>query len=64
METDTKPFIGTEALAERWGIDKKTLLAAIARNDIPCNKVGRRWLIPTAWVKSREALQPESAQND
>ena len=54
-DTAVLPFIGPEALAERWGINKKTVLAGIDRGEIPCTKVGRRWLVPLSWVEAQEA---------
>jgi hypothetical protein len=55
------PFINPEGLAIRWSMDKKTVLAGIARKDIPCTKIGRRWLIPLAWVEAREAAEDGAA---
>jgi excisionase family DNA binding protein len=53
-DTATTPFIGPEELADRWGVNKKTILAHVADGTIPCTKLGRRWLIPLAWVEARE----------
>lgn len=52
--TDATPFITTEDLARRWQINKKTLLGAIHRDEVPCVKLGKRWLIPLAWVEAQE----------
>ena len=41
-----------------WG-DPKTIYAAIARGEIPTVKVGRKVLIPTAWVRRALQLDPE-----
>lgn len=55
IEAPTRsPFLTTDALAERWGIDRKTVLNAIQSGDVPCTKVGRRWLIPLAWINTQE----------
>jgi excisionase family DNA binding protein len=63
-DVDEKPLISTSALVERWGIDRKTILGAIADGKIPCTKVGRRWLIPLAWVQAQEDKQPAPAEPD
>jgi excisionase family DNA binding protein len=56
MNTATSsPFTSPDGLAERWDLDKKTVLNAIDRGEIPCTKVGRRWLIPMTWVEAQEA---------
>ena len=55
-DTATTPFIGPEQLADRWGINKKTVLAHIDAGEIPCTKLGRRWLIPLSWVEGQERV--------
>lgn len=64
METTTKPqpFVGARPLAKRWGIDHKTVLAGINRGDIPCTKIGGRWLIPMAWVEAQEAADVNQSE--
>jgi excisionase family DNA binding protein len=48
------PLISVDELAVRWAVHKKTVLASINRGEIPCTKLGRRWLIPLAWVERQE----------
>lgn len=48
------PFLTTEALSIRWDIDRKTVLGGIRDGSIPCTKIGRRWLIPLAWIEAQE----------
>jgi excisionase family DNA binding protein len=60
-DTVTTPFIGPGALADRWGVDKKTIVAAIHRGAIPCTRLGQRWLIPIAWVEARETQSDTAA---
>lgn len=49
-----QPFLTPDDLAARWHVNKKTVLTAISRYEIPCTKLGRRWLIPLSWVEAEE----------
>lgn len=57
MNESETPFLKAEQLARRWKINHKTVLNGIERGEIPCVKIGRKWLIPLAWVESKE-LEP------
>jgi excisionase family DNA binding protein len=48
------PFIGPAELADRWQVNRKTVLDSIHRGEIPCTRLGKRWLIPLAWVEAEE----------
>ena len=52
------PFVQPIELAKRWGINHKTVLTAVHDGKIPATRVGRRLLIPRAWVEAQE--QPET----
>jgi excisionase family DNA binding protein len=51
-------FIAPDDLAARWGLDRKTVLAALHRGEIPATRIGRLWRIPETWVLSRENPPP------
>jgi excisionase family DNA binding protein len=46
--------VSVEQLSERWGTHHKTIREAINRGEIPSTRLGRKLMIPTAWVLSQE----------
>jgi excisionase family DNA binding protein len=52
--TEERPFVSPEELANRWGMNKKTVYSAIREGHVPITRVGRRILIATAWVELQE----------
>jgi excisionase family DNA binding protein len=59
MTAPTSKWITPINLSERWGIDRKTVLSAIKRGEIPTTMIGRTWLIPMPWVRLQEHEQLE-----
>jgi excisionase family DNA binding protein len=51
-----KPFQAPRNLARLGFGDPKTVYAAIANGEIPVVRVGRKILVPTAWVRRAMAL--------
>lgn len=51
-------FLTTTELVERWPADRKTILNAIKAGEVPCTRLGRKWLIPLAWVEAQEGATP------
>jgi len=50
-----RPVFSVRELARRWGVDQKTILAAIELGQIPAFRVGRRrLLIPVAAIEKLE----------
>lgn len=47
---DERLVISLAEAAERLGIHRQTLRAAIKRGDLRAVRVGRRWLIPVAAI--------------
>lgn len=60
LDPKVKPFHKPSELVEYGFGDHKTILDAIRRGEIPCTRVGRKLLIPTAWVR-RQILPDEAA---
>ncbi len=58
-----RPVLTVKELAERWGLNIKTVYEAIELKQVPTIKVGRRRiLIPRAWVEEMEGrVVPEGA---
>lgn len=52
-----RPTLTVDAAANILGVDRKTVYAAINSGELPCLRVGRRILIPTAWLAAR--ISPE-----
>lgn len=52
-----RPTLTVDAAADILGVDRKTVYAAINSGELPCLRVGRRILIPTAWLAAR--IRPE-----
>jgi hypothetical protein len=53
-------FIDVPAVARILGRDERTVRKAVESGAIPGQKVGARWLVPTAWVRQQAGL-PEPA---
>ena len=53
------PFVRPDRAAEILGVDRKTLLSALAADppQIPSTRVGHRYLIPTAWLLRQAQLE-------
>ena len=51
------PLTISEA-AERLGLHRLTLRAAIDRGEVPAVQIGRRWLVPVAAVERLASGQP------
>lgn len=56
-EVSTNPTLpkpwSPDELADAVGLDRKTVYSSIARGQIPVVRIGRRFLIPAAWVEQR-----------
>jgi len=48
-----RPTLTVNAVAEILGLDRKTVYAAINSGELPSLRVGRRILVPTAWLAAR-----------
>jgi hypothetical protein len=57
----TKPFYKVAELSRLGFGDPKTLHAAIARKEIPVVRVGRKLLVPTAWVRRQLQIDEPAA---
>lgn len=42
--------VSVDAAARRLGVHRLTLYAAVARGEVPAIRIGRRQLIPSAWL--------------
>ena len=63
LDPRKKPFYRPMELVDAGFGDPKTIYAAIKRGDIPVVRIGRKLLVPTAWVRRAMALDdPESAK--
>jgi hypothetical protein len=51
LDPTTRPFLRVSDLPAFGFGDRKTVYAAIHRGDIPVVRVGRKVLVPTAWVR-------------
>jgi hypothetical protein len=56
-----KPFHKPAELHELGFGDRKTIREAIARGEIPVVRIGRKVLIPTAWVRRQLQLDDPPA---
>ena len=54
-----RPTLTVDAVAALLGVDRKTVYAAINSGELPCLRVGRRILVPTAWLATRIAPDGE-----
>ncbi len=54
-----RPTLTVDAVAGLLGVDRKTVYAAINSGELPCLRVGRRILVPTAWLAARIAPDGE-----
>ena len=53
-------FIDIPAVARILGRDERTVRKAVEKGEIPGQKFGARWSIPTSWVRQQAGL-PEPA---
>ncbi len=60
LDPAVKPFHAPRELAGLGFGDPKTVYAAIARGEIPVVRVGRKMLVPTAWIRRSMALDAPS----
>jgi hypothetical protein len=56
LDPVTKPFHVPRDLVRLGFGDPKTIYSAINRGDIPVLRVGRKMLVPTAWIRRAMAL--------
>jgi hypothetical protein len=61
FDPTSKPFYKVAELSKLGFGDPKTLHAAITRGEIPVVRVGRKILIPTAWVRRQLQLDAPAA---
>jgi excisionase family DNA binding protein len=55
------PFMRPAQVAATLGVNLKTVLAAIHADEIPCTKLGKAFLVPTAWVVRQAQLDDPAA---
>lgn len=48
-------------VATALGVNIKTVLNAIQDGEIPCTKLGRAFLVPTAWVLRQAQLEEKAS---
>lgn len=56
LDPTETPFLRPAQVASALGVNVKTVLGAIQAGDIPCTKLGRAFLVPTAWVVRQAQL--------
>jgi hypothetical protein len=57
LDPSVKPFHKPRDLVELgFASDMKTIYGAISRGDIPVVRVGRKTLVPTAWIRQAMRL--------
>jgi hypothetical protein len=62
LDPATKPFHKPRELIELgFASDLKTIYSAISRGEIPVVRVGRKMLVPTAWIRRAMGLDPDPA---
>jgi hypothetical protein len=61
LDPQEHPFLKVRDLTALGFGDAKTIYGAIARDEIPVVRVGRKVLIPTAWVRRTLQLDPPAA---
>lgn len=58
-----KPFHKPRELVDLgFASDMKTIYGAISRGEIPVVRVGRKMLVPTAWIRRAMGLDPQPAR--
>lgn len=57
-----QPFMSPDEIARATGSNVKTIHAAIRSGEIPATRIGRKLLVPTAWLAAR--AEPESELAD
>lgn len=55
------PVLNVDAVAEILGLDRKTVYAAINCGELPSIRIGRRILVPTAWLAARISPDPDGS---
>lgn len=55
--------ITSRQLAARWGVGESSVKRRVASGEWPSFRVGRRRLIPLAWVKNEERCAPLRADS-
>jgi excisionase family DNA binding protein len=65
-DLDGQLFADVPQVASILGLDERTVRKAAAAGEIPANRVGNKWVIPTAWLReqagatsSAEAIAPD-----
>jgi hypothetical protein len=57
LDPATKPFHKPRELVDLgFASDMKTIYGAISRGEIPVVRVGRKMLVPTAWIRRAMGL--------
>jgi excisionase family DNA binding protein len=54
-------FIGVPEAAALLGCDERTIRRALAKGEIPGQRLGARWAIPSVWLRQQAGL-PEPAE--
>lgn len=57
LAADGRTMFGVDEVAARWGLDRKTIYAAIHRGEIPAVAIGgtrKRYLVPREFVERSE----------
>jgi excisionase family DNA binding protein len=60
LDPAVKPFHKPMELVDLGFGEPKTIYAAIQRGEIPVVRVGRKMLVPTAWIRRAMALDDEA----
>ena len=50
-------FLSVPEVAELLGCDERTIRRGCTSGDVPCTKIGAKWIIPVSWVKKQAGLQ-------
>ena len=49
-------FIGVPEVASITGRDERTIRKAVEKGEIPGQKLGARWSVPTSWVRQQAGI--------
>jgi excisionase family DNA binding protein len=58
-DPEQTPFLRPRQVADILGVDLKSVLNGVHYGAIPCTKLGRTFLIPSAWVVRIARMEPE-----